>query len=818
MNKAFEEAKLSGESRIKPEHLVFAILQDNKNSALDVLLEVEADIDQICADIESNFRTKTVNRGRGPFGVLPLSDMTKAIMTHAEKECDLLNIDYLDVSHILLSTLKFDTIPTEVFLKHGITYETFFDTLKNMKVNMNSGNFDPDDEQSESFKKKKDNKNSKTPVLDNFCRDITKAAEEGKIDPIVGRAKEIKRVAQILSRRKKNNPVLIGDPGVGKTAVIEGLALLIKTGKAPRILHNKRILSLDLAGVVAGTKYRGQFEERIKAILEELTNNRNVIVFMDELHTLIGAGGASGSLDAANIFKPALARGEIQVIGATTLDEFREHIEKDGALTRRFQQVLVDPPTLEETLTILRNIKSTYEDYHKVKYTDEAIEECVKLSDRYITDRQMPDKAIDVLDEAGSSSQVNVEPPQEIKDLEEKIESIKIEKLRVVKTQKYEEAAKLRDQEQKTVEQLEKAKEIWATELDKKRTVVDVNTIAEVVSMITGIPVSKISAKENKRLLNMEKDLNGKVIGQDPAVEKIAKALKRNRVGIKDPKKPIGSFIFLGPTGVGKTYLAKLLAEYVFGNEDALIRIDMSEYMEKFTITRLVGSPPGYVGHEEGGQLTEKVRRRPYSVVLFDEIEKAHPDVFNIMLQLLDEGHITDGLGRKINFKNTLIIMTSNVGVKDLEQFGKGVGFSTKAHVAMESEKSKMLIEKALKKTFRPEFLNRLDDIIIFQSLNEEDIAKIIKMEVKKLEGRIGEIGYKLKLTKSAIDYLAEVGYDKAYGARPLNRAIQKYVEDPICEEILAGNVKEGDTLTIKYDKTKGIIVKANSTDDEEKE
>ena len=649
---------------------------------------------------------------------------------------------------------------------------------------------------------------SKTPVLDNFCRDISKVAKEGGLDSVVGRKSEIKRVSQILSRRKKNNPILIGDPGVGKTAIVEGLAMLIKEGKAPRILLDKKIFSLDLASIVAGTKYRGQFEERMKAILEELKDNKNIVLFIDEIHTIVGAGNASGTMDAANIFKPALARGEIQVIGATTLDEFRENIEKDGALTRRFQQVLVEQPTLEETKTILENIKGKYEDHHKVKYTDEAIEECVKLSDRYIMDRAMPDKAIDVLDEAGATTNINHEAPENIKKLEQKKNDIIEAKNKVVISQKYEEAAKLRDEEKNVNSELDIAKKEWMDSMDKTRTVVGVELVSEVVSMMSGIPLSKISAQETKRLMTMDKELTGKVIGQDDAVNKVVKAIKRNRLGIKDKTKPIGSFIFLGPTGVGKTYLAKLLTEQIFGDSDAIVRVDMSEYMEKHATSRLIGPPPGYVGYEEGGQLTEKVRRKPYSVILFDEIEKAHDDVFNLLLQLLDEGQLTDGLGRKVNFKNTLIILTSNVGVRELNSFGKDMGFKTNASVANEEEKARSIIEKALKKKFKPEFLNRIDDTVIFNSLKKGDISKIIYNELEKLKSRVKEeLNISLKVNKTAVDYVAEQGYDEAYGARPLNRAIQKHIEDPITDDILSGKYSEGDTIKISFDKKINKIV-----------
>jgi ATP-dependent Clp protease ATP-binding subunit ClpC len=695
----------------------------------------------------------------------------------------------------------------------GVDYNNFKEHImmnKDEEITNSFGadDFDEMDDSKEQPKKKKGKSGTnKTPVLDNFCRDISKAAEDGAIDPVVGRSDEIQRVSTILSRRKKNNPVLIGEPGVGKTSIVEGLAQLIKEKKAPRVLLDKRIYSLDLASIVAGTKYRGQFEERMKAILEELKDNPDVILFIDELHTIVGAGNASGSLDASNIFKPALARGEIQVIGATTLDEFRENIEKDGALTRRFQNVLVEEPTLDETVTILMNIKERYEDHHKVEYTDEAILECVKMADRYVTERAMPDKAIDVLDEAGAVTNVDMDIPEEIKNLEEKKSNIENEKYDVVAKQQYEKAAKLRDDERKIEEAIEKAKKDWLSKLDKKRTIVDVDLVAEVVSNMTGIPLSKVGSKETSKLANMENDLRGSVIGQDDAVEKVSKSIKRNRLGIRRKTKPIGSFIFLGPTGVGKTHLAKLLAEYVFGDKDALVRVDMSEYMEKFSVSRLIGAPPGYVGYEEGGKLTEAIRRKPYSVVLFDEIEKAHEDVFNLMLQLLDEGQLTDSLGRKIDFKNTLIILTSNVGVKELSQFGKSVGFQTGDTVAKQEERSRQIIQKALKNKFKPEFLNRIDDTIIFNSLKKEDIDQIIDIEMKDVAANLLELGYKVELDKKAKDYIAEQGFEPEYGARPLARAIQRYVEDPISEEVILGNIQEGDTIKVSYNKTKDEIV-----------
>ena len=623
-------------------------------------------------------------------------------------------------------------------------------------------------------------------------------AEAGKLDPIVGREKEIERVSQILSRRKKNNPILIGEPGVGKSAIAEGLAIRIVERKVSRILFNKRIVSLDLASLVAGTKYRGQFEERMKAVMQEIEKNPDVILFIDEIHTIIGAGGASGSLDASNMFKPALARGELQAIGATTLDEYRQYIEKDGALERRFQKVIIEPTSIEETIQILNNIKERYEDHHSVTYTPEAISACVKLTERYITDRHLPDKAIDALDEVGSRVHItNINVPQDILDIEGQMEALKDQKNEVIKSQQYEKAAELRDNERKLQDQLEVAKTKWEDESKNNRVVVSDEDVAEVVSMMCGIPVTRVSQSETGKLVNMAEELKGRVIGQDEAVSKVVKAIQRNRAGLKDPNKPIGSFFFLGPTGVGKTQLAKVLAHYLFDSDDALIRIDMSEYMEKFSISRLVGAPPGYVGYEEGGQLTEKVRRKPYSIILLDEIEKAHPDVFNLMLQVLDDGHMTDGLGRKIDFKNTILIMTSNIGARQLVDFGTGVGFGTKAKEEARDENAKSVIQNALRKAFSPEFLNRVDDMILFKSLTRDDIHKIIDLELAKLYGRINELGYQIEMTKAAKDFIAEKGYDEKFGARPLKRAIQKYVEDPLAEEIIKSNLQEGDTIKI---------------------
>ena len=665
-----------------------------------------------------------------------------------------------------------------------------------------------DEDEDKSFNSKKPDSKSKTPVLDTYSRDLTKMGEEGKLDPIVGREKEIERVSQILSRRKKNNPILIGEPGVGKSSIAEGLALRIIQRKVSRLLFNKRVVMLDLASMVAGTKYRGQFEERVKALMSELEKEPNVILFIDEIHTMIGAGGASGSLDASNMFKPALARGEIQIIGATTLDEYRKHIEKDGALERRFQKVMVEPASPEETLQIITNIKDKYESHHNVTYTEEAIKACVDLTSRYMNDRFLPDKAIDALDEAGSRVHIsNIVVPKEIIDIENKIVDIKDKKNEVIRSQKYEEAAKLRDVERKLNESLESARKTWEEESSKNRQTVTEDNVAEVVSMMTGIPLQKVTLNETNKLGKMQESIIGKVIGQDEAVKKIVKAIQRGRVGLKDPNKPIGSFMFLGPTGVGKTQLAKVLAKYLFDSEDSLIRIDMSEYMEKFAVSRLIGAPPGYVGHDEGGQLTEKVRRKPYSVILLDEIEKAHPEVFNLLLQVLDDGQLTDSLGRKVNFKNSIIIMTSNTGSRQLKDFGTGVGFNTKNREGKGQEDSNAVIDKELKKKFAPEFLNRIDDVVMFNSLVKEDINKIIEIELEKLVTRVQEMEYTLDITSEAVDYIASEGFDPEYGARPLKRAIQRLVEDVLTEEIIQSSPIKGSKLSLSYNKEEDKMI-----------
>jgi ATP-dependent Clp protease ATP-binding subunit ClpC len=818
MKNATIEAKTYDDIKLRPEHIMMSILVDDDNRCVDILNEMNIDLlnlyDRVSEYLKDNDMIPRITTRKRK---LPPSELTAEIFNKIDGECEKLGDDIIDSRHLMLAILDNDTPTTNILNKLGVTYKNYKNAIMNENEEIKNSFDEFEGEEFNDEPKKPTNKKksttTKTPVLDNFCRDISKSAENGEFDPVVGREIEIKRVTTILSRRKKNNPVLIGEPGVGKTSIVEGLAQLINTKKAPRVLLEKRVFSLDLSSIVAGTKYRGQFEERMKAILEELKANPDIILFIDELHTMVGAGNASGSLDASNILKPALARGEIQVIGATTLDEYRENIEKDGALKRRFQEVLIEEPSLDETIEILTNIKDKYEDYHKVTYTDEAIIECAKMADRYLTDRAMPDKAIDILDEAGAITNVDVDVPENIKELEKEKERIEEKKYDVVAKQQYEQAAKLRDDEKKIEESISKAKKEWIEGLDKKRTVIDTELVAEVVSNKTGIPLSKVSAEDTAQLANMEEDLTGRVIGQDEAILKVAKAVKRSRLGIRKGGKPIGSFIFLGPTGVGKTYLAKELSEYVFGDKDSMIRIDMSEYMEKFAVSRLIGAPPGYVGYEEGGKLTEAIRRKPYSVVLFDEIEKAHPDVFNLLLQLLDEGHLTDSSGRKVDFKNTMVIMTSNVGVKEMNSFSSAVGFSTGDSIAKQEKRTHGILEKALKKKFPPEFLNRLDDTIIFNSLNEEDIQKIIKIEMKDVEARMLELGYKLKLDKKAMEYIAKEGYDPEFGARPLARAIQRFVEDPIADEVISGNVDEGDIIKISYDKkTDAIVVKTDKT------
>jgi ATP-dependent Clp protease ATP-binding subunit ClpC len=809
-----EEALRLGHDYIGTEHLLLGIIREGEGVAVKILKSLKVNLVELRKAIEQSIAVppKKVSN----LANIPLVKQAERALKITYLEAKLFKSQIIGTEHLLLSILKDeDNVATKALHKFNVDYET-------VKNELDSYNGDPraefpgtpadddNDDDSGTFgsstKKVTDSK-SKTPVLDNFGRDLTKAAEEGKLDPIVGREKEIERVSQILSRRKKNNPILIGEPGVGKSAIAEGLALRIVQRKVSRVLFNKRVVTLDLASLVAGTKYRGQFEERMKAVMNELEKSPDVILFIDEIHTIIGAGGASGSLDASNMFKPALARGEIQCIGATTLDEYRQYIEKDGALERRFQKVLVEPTTPDETIQILNNIKSKYEDHHNVIYTDEAIKACVSLTARYISDRHLPDKAIDALDESGSRVHItNINVPKNIIEIEKKIEEIKEEKNRVVRSQKYEEAAKLRDTERQLLEQLEVAKKAWEEETKVHRETVSEDNVAEVVAMMTGVPVQRIAQNEGDRLLKMGEELKGKVIGQEEAIKKVVKAIQRNRAGLKDPNKPIGSFIFLGPTGVGKTQLAKILSKYLFDSDDALIRIDMSEYMEKFAVSRLVGAPPGYVGYEEGGQLTEKVRRRPYAVVLLDEIEKAHPDVFNLLLQALDDGQLTDSLGRKVDFKNTIIIMTSNIGSRQLKDFGQGVGFATTAKSEQADDHAKSVIENALKKAFAPEFLNRIDDVVLFNQLSREHIHEIIDIEMNNLYGRVSSLGYQIKVSEAAKDYIADKGYDSQFGARPLKRAIQKYLEDPLAEEIIKSNVSEGDVIDVDFDKEKTEI------------
>ncbi|MDG1037136.1 MAG: ATP-dependent Clp protease ATP-binding subunit [Crocinitomicaceae bacterium] len=807
-----EEALRLGNDFIGVEHLLLGLIREGDGKAIVVLQEFHLDLKMIRKEIEQNL-TQNSAIGSKNLANIPLVKQAERVLKLTYLEAKLYKSPMIGTEHLLLSILKNeDSVACAILNKYGVIYENVKDELETMKDEAITpraefpGGTDQEGgqgggEESYSSKRKSDPK-SKTPVLDNFGRDLTNMAEAGRLDPIVGREKEIERVSQILSRRKKNNPILIGEPGVGKSAIAEGLALRIVQRKVSRVLFNKRIVSLDLASLVAGTKYRGQFEERMKAVMQELEKNKDIILFIDEIHTIIGAGGASGSLDASNMFKPALARGEMQAIGATTLDEFRQHIEKDGALERRFQKVLVEPTTPEETLQILNNIKERYEDHHSVRFSDDAIEACVKLTERYITDRHLPDKAIDALDEVGSRVHLtNINVPKEILDVEEKIEALKLEKNEVIKSQQYEKAAELRDDERKLQEALESAKAKWEEDSKNNRVEVTETHVAEVVSMMSGVPVTRISESETGRLANMAEEIQDKVIGQDEAVAKVVKAIQRNRAGLKDPNKPIGSFFFLGPTGVGKTQLAKVLAKCLFDSQDSLIRIDMSEYMEKFSISRLVGAPPGYVGYEEGGQLTEKVRRKPYSIILLDEIEKAHPDVFNLLLQALDDGHMTDGLGRKIDFKNTILIMTSNIGARQLADFGSGVGFGTKAREEQRDENAKSVIQNALRKAFAPEFLNRIDDMILFNSLKREDIHKIIDIELELLYGRINELGYTITMTEAAKDFIVEKGYDEKFGARPLKRAIQKFIEDPLAEEIVKSNLHEGDSINMDIQK-----------------
>ncbi len=819
-----EEALRLGNDFIGTEHLLLGLIRDGDNTAIKVLKQLNIDLYELRKEVELAVKDKT-GKNIANINSLPLTKQAEKVIRVTVLEAKALKSPLVETEHLMLSILKNkENIATQILNQFDIDYDLFRNELgmvgttnppppKSEFPDDSEDEFDEEKkgssyQQSRTSKQVPGSTKSKTPVLDNFGRDITKLAEAGTLDPIVGREQEIERVSQILSRRKKNNPILIGEPGVGKTAIVEGLALRITQRKVSRVLFDKRVISLDLAALVAGTKYRGQFEERMKAIMNELEKNRDVILFIDEIHTIVGAGGASGSLDASNIFKPALARGELQCIGASTLDEYRMHIEKDGALDRRFQKVLIEPPSVDETIMILNNIKSKYEDFHNVTYGDDAIDACVKLSDRYMTDRLLPDKAIDVLDEVGARVHLkNINVPDEILELEKKIEEVKNEKNKVVKSQRFEEAASLRDTEKRLGEELEKAKNLWEEESKHKRYPITEENIAEVICMMTGIPVKRMVQAETEKLRRMSDDMRAMVIGQNDAIQKVVKAIQRNRVGLKDPKKPIGTFIFLGPTGVGKTELARALARYMFDSEDALIRIDMSEYMEKFTVSRLIGAPPGYVGYEEGGQLTEKVRRKPYSVILLDEIEKAHPDIYNILLQVLDDGLLTDGLGRKVDFKNTMIIMTSNIGVRQLKEFGDGVGFATATRMQNSEENNKAVIEKALKRTFSPEFLNRIDDVVVFNSLTKENIFNIIDILMTGVAKRLENLGFSLQLTTEAKDFIADKGYDVQFGARPLHRAIQKYLEDPLAEEIMKMTIKQGDIMVADLDKESGQIV-----------
>ncbi len=835
-----DEALRLGHDFIGTEHLLLGLIRKGEGKAIDIMTAFDVDLELMRKKIEKlNPAAISFTDAGEKKKSLHLTRQAEKALKTTFLEAKLYQSDSIDTAHLLLCILRNENDPTTKLLnKMYIDYDQAKAFYKQLHTDESELSIDPIAEtpSDDEFDQEKSNpygqqpqkgaapvKKSKTPVLDNFGRDLTALAEANKLDPVVGRQKEIERVSQILSRRKKNNPMLIGEPGVGKSAIAEGLALRIVNRKVSRILFDKRIVSLDLASLVAGTKYRGQFEERMKALMNELEKNEDIILFIDEIHTIVGAGGATGSLDASNMLKPALARGEIQCIGATTLDEFRTNIEKDGALERRFQKVIVEPTTVEETIQILHNIKEKYEEHHNVDYTDQAIEACVKLTNRYMTDRYLPDKAIDALDESGSRIHItNIIVPQQVLALEAELENIRSNKTKAVSGQKYEEAAKLRDDEKNIEAALESAQKQWEEDSKLNREIVTEDNVAEVVSMMTGIPVNRVAEAESNRLSELPKLIKGKVIGQDEAVTKVVKAIQRNRVGLKDPNKPIGSFIFLGQTGVGKTQLAKVLAKELFDSEDSLIRIDMSEYMEKFAISRLIGAPPGYVGYEEGGQLTEKVRRKPYSVVLLDEIEKAHPDVFNMLLQILDDGFITDSLGRRIDFRNTIIIMTSNIGARQLKDFGAGVGFGTSSKVAQADEHAKGIIENALKKSFAPEFLNRIDDIVVFNALEREQIHSIIDIELDKLLHRISDLGYTLKLSDKAKDYIADKGFDKKYGARPLKRAIQKYIEDALAEEIVNSKLSEGDTIVMDLNsKTNTLTIKvkkAKKAPEEQKE
>ena len=816
-----EEANRLRNSYIGPEHLLLGLIREGEGKAIEILFNLQINLQDIKNQLEAIVKNNAENDTTYDENI-SFNDKASKVLKLCILEAKLLRNIAADSEHILLAIMKVkDNAAFHVLESNGVTYEKIKLTLQ---PDTHAGlGFSEDEDEDEDIRQSPSGNKSNaaqqqarpaqkkpandTPVLDNFGTDMTKAAEEGKLDPVVGRVKEIERLAQILSRRKKNNPILIGEPGVGKSAIVEGLALRIVEKKVSRILFDKRVIALDMTAVVAGTKYRGQFEERIRSILNELKKNPNIILFIDEIHTIVGAGSAAGSMDAANMLKPALARGEIQCIGATTLDEYRQNIEKDGALERRFQKVIVEPTTAEETLQILKNIKDKYEDHHNVNYTDAALEACVKLTDRYITDRNFPDKAIDALDEAGSRVHLtNITAPKEIEEQEKLIDEMKSLKNEAVRLQNFELAASYRDKEKEYTNQLDTLKEEWEKSLKENRETVDDEQIAEVVSMMSGVPVQRMAQAEGMKLLGMKDDLLSKVIGQDKAIATLVKAIQRSRVGLKDPNKPIGTFMFLGPTGVGKTHLAKELAKLMFGSADALIRIDMSEYMEKFTVSRLVGAPPGYVGYEEGGQLTEKVRRKPYSIVLLDEIEKAHPDVFNILLQVMDEGRLTDSYGRTVDFKNTIVIMTSNIGTRQLKEFGKGIGFAAQVRTD-DKEYSRSVITKALNKSFAPEFINRLDEIITFDQLDLDALTRIIDIELKGLYSRVENIGYKLVIDEDAKKFVATKGYDVQFGARPLKRAIQNNLEDGISELILGSEMAAGDTIKVSYDKEKDLIV-----------
>ncbi len=816
-----DEAVKMGNPYVGLEHIFLGIVDDKDSNAVQILRNLELDIEAFRQKLESSIKTNNIIMGST--SNMPLTKQAERALKFTYIVAKDFNSEQVASEHLMLAILHDDNnIVSQRLEYEGITFNKYKKEVEKLTPNYpaKSANEDvvqepknmfmDEDEEDETPTKTTDNQQNKknaksaTPVLDSFGRDLTKAAEEGRLDPIVGRETELERIAQILSRRKKNNPILIGEPGVGKSAIVEGLAQRIVEHKVSRTLFNKRVIVLDMGSVVAGTKYRGQFEERMKGIMNELEKNPDIIIFIDEIHNIVGAGNANGSLDASNMLKPALARGVLQCIGATTLDEYRQYIEKDGALERRFQKILVEPTSPEETVQILNNIKGRYEDHHLVRYSPEAIEACVKLTNRYISDRHLPDKAIDAMDEAGARVHIgNIHVPVEITELEHAVEDIKQQKKLAIKEQRFEDAGKYRDEEKTLVEKLENAKKDWDKETTEHRETVTEQNVAEVVAMMTGVPVQRIAQNEGDRLMSMETELAGTVIGQDEAIKNVVKAIRRNRAGLKDPNRPIGSFIFLGPTGVGKTYLAKVLAKYLFDSEDALIRIDMSEYMEKFAVSRLVGAPPGYVGYEEGGQLTEKVRRKPYSIVLLDEIEKAHPDVFHLLLQVLDDGQLTDSLGRKVDFKNTIIIMTSNIGSRQLKDFGQGVGFGTQAKKDSKDTDSRAIIENALKRTFAPEFLNRIDEVVMFDSLNKESINKIIDIELKNVFERTKEMGYELELTEKARNFIAEKGWDEQYGARPLKRAIQKYVEDVLAEEIIKNNLEIGAKIVIDYNEEK---------------